>query len=202
MFLPSADAYLIRSHMAGLLNLFIPLVDIEPETDGTQFWPGSHLDEAAADRAPVLTEDAAVMARMVSPGCAAGGLLCFDYRCIHRGLANANRERAVAYIVIAMTPDAVDGHNFPPLSVWDASPDATADMPFWDDAEGRVVRVVRMRREAGIQKLANSAHVSVAEARAVVRRYCALNGLDGSYQMEASVAEALCRDQDARAPYL
>ena len=100
-----------------LVNVFVPLVDVAPESDGTQFWPGSHLDPAAPDAAPELGGNAAAMAAMVSPGCPAGGFLCFDYRCVHRGLANARRERAVAYFVVALEPDVEDRHNFPHLSV-------------------------------------------------------------------------------------
>ena len=109
----------------GLFTLFVPLVDIEPEADGTQFWPGSHLDEEAPLRSRYLHEDTAAMAEMVSPECAAGSLLCFDYRVLHRGLPNDSRERAVAYVVVATERDAVDD-NFPSaLSVFDATPATT-----------------------------------------------------------------------------
>jgi uncharacterized protein YfcZ (UPF0381/DUF406 family) len=121
----------------GLFTLFVPLVDIQPDADGTQFWPGTHLDDEAPMRSRELTEDAAEMAEMVAPGCAAGGLLCFDYRVLHRGLPNVSRERAVAYVVVATERDAVD-NNFPStLSVFDANPAITAAMPYWvGDAAG------------------------------------------------------------------
>ena len=70
----------------------------------------------------------------------AGGFLCFDYRCVHRGLASQGRERAVAYFVVAFEPDVEDSHNFPQLSVHDAPAELTEAMPFWDDAVGRVTR--------------------------------------------------------------
>ena len=116
-----------------LVNVFVPLVDVAPDSDGTQFWPGSHLDLAAPDAAPELEDNAAAMAAMVSPGCPAGGFLCFDYRCVHRGLANALRERAVAYFVVALEPGVEDSHNFPHLSVLNAPAELTETMPFWDD---------------------------------------------------------------------
>ena len=82
----------------------MPLVDVEPEADGTQYWPKSHLDPRAPDLALELKEGDAAMEEMVSPGCAAGGLICFDYTCVHRGRANGDRERPVAYIVVATSP--------------------------------------------------------------------------------------------------
>lgn len=176
----------------GLFNVFIPLVDIEADRDGTQFWPGSHLDESAPDYAPLLTEDTGAMATMVSPGCREGGLLCFDYRCVHRGLANDHRERPVAYVVIAVEDDAQDRVNFPHLSVWEATSEVTAHMPFWDDATGRKVLLARAQRDSSLRKLASSSSMSVTQARDVVRRYCSLHGLDAnSLQMQASAASAL-----------
>ena len=110
---------------------------LAPDDDGTQFWPRSHRDEAAPDRASTLAADAEAMSAMVSPGCPAGGMLSFDYRVVHRGLANERRERAVAYFVVALAAGVEDSHNFPDVGVRDATPEHAAAMPFWD-AEGRV----------------------------------------------------------------
>ena len=184
-----------------LVNVFVPLVDVAPDCDGTQFWPGSHLDPAAPDAAPELEGDAAAMAAMVSPGCPAGGFLCFDYRCVHRGLGQALRERAVAYFVVALEPDVEDSHNFPQLSVHDAPAELTETMPFWDDAVGRVTSVLRTRRDASFRRLAQARQLDAAAAKQLVRGYCATCGLEwGSLQAQESAARALLLDPDYQAP--
>ena len=183
-----------------LVNVFVPLVDVAPDCDGTQFWPGSHLDPAAPDAAPELEGDAAAMAAMVSPGCPAGGFLCFDYRCVHRGLGQALRERAVAYFVVALEPDVEDSHNFPQLSVHDAPAELTETMPFWDDAVGRVTSVLRTRRDASFRRLAQARQLDAAAAKQLVRGYCATCGLEwGSLQAQESAARALLLDPDYQA---
>ena len=61
-----------------------------------------------------------------SPLLAAGELLLFDYRCLHRGRANLTRDaRPIAYVLFAR-PGVVDRHNFPEESVYDASPAAAS----------------------------------------------------------------------------
>lgn len=82
-----------------LANVFVPLVAIAPASDGTQFWRGSHREPSAGERVDAdltLASDGAAMAQMAAPGCAAGGMLAFDYRVIHRGLANDARQRGAS----------------------------------------------------------------------------------------------------------
>ena len=128
-------ASLIPGHR--LFNVFIPLVDIEEDGDGTQFWPGSHRARGqyhrfrqALRRSGSIEDDMEAMAEMRAPACPAGGIVLFDYRLFHRGLANAARERPVAYAVCS-TGFAWDGmHNFPALSLHDAC----ASMPVEQEA--------------------------------------------------------------------
>ena len=61
--------------------------------------------------------------------------MIFDYRCIHRGLPNANRERPVAYIVVATDGSTTDTCNFPQMSIDDVLPVHIDHIPFWDDYE-------------------------------------------------------------------
>ena len=115
-----------------LYNAFVPLVHIAEGTDGTMFWPGSHVDgderlHAAASRGAEreqddgtqahLEDDATAMTEMVCPACPAGGLVLFDMRIVHRGLPNAGRDRAVAYAVLS-TGGASDTANFGTTSLW------------------------------------------------------------------------------------
>lgn len=130
---------------AGLFNIFVPLVDIEASSDGTQFLPGSQVRPApSAEDALALSLDSRSIAQMIAPACDAGGLLLFDYRVTHRGLPNGRaikftqgkkkrkngfvskvskgRERAIAYIVVA-TDETANDSNFPSNSVFDANPE-------------------------------------------------------------------------------
>lgn len=104
-----------------IYNLFIPLVDISKDGDGTMFFPSApdcvkstqavarHFLAPPDERAPYDTS------KLEAPACRAGGLMLFDYRTIHRGLPSTGRERAVAYVTVA-TGGAVDDHNFPPVA--------------------------------------------------------------------------------------
>ena len=57
-------------------------------------------------------DDTAAMAAMRAPALRAGDLLIFDYRALHRGLANSGpRARPVGYVVIS-TGLATDRQNF------------------------------------------------------------------------------------------
>ena len=116
---------------AGLYTVFVPLVDVDANADGTEFYPASHVADAGArdavraGAAPPSTE---------APAALAGQPLVFDYRVLHRGLANPSRERAVAYLVLA-TDGAYDGQNFCQMSLDDALPAHVEQMCLWSDYE-------------------------------------------------------------------
>ena len=62
-----------------LFNVFVPLVDLEEDGDGTMLWPGSHLERtrydayhAATQRSERLEDDAIAMGQMEVPRCPAG----------------------------------------------------------------------------------------------------------------------------------
>lgn len=107
-----------------LFNVFVPLVDLEEDGDGTMLWPGSHLERtrysryhAAIERSGSLEGDARAMGEMEVPACPAGGLLLFDFRLLHRGMPNTSgRERALAHAVLA-TGHASDRMNYPEASL-------------------------------------------------------------------------------------
>ena len=68
-----------------LFNLFVPLVDVEQDGFGTQFWPGSHLGRtrlpryrAAIERSGSIEDDEEAMAAMEAPACKAGGACSTD----------------------------------------------------------------------------------------------------------------------------
>ena len=85
----------------GLVTVFAPLTAFVPRNGPTELSPSTHHecdDSAPSGVAPLLQP---------------GDLLLFDYRCLHRGLANeGDARREVAYAVYAR--DGVrDVQNFP-----------------------------------------------------------------------------------------
>lgn len=115
----------------GLYNVFVPLVDIEQDGDGTEFLAGSHMHENPMLDAAFECED--MKAQTVAPAVAAGSVLLFDFRVLHRGLASKGRERPIAYLVIATETEAEDVINFPKESVFDTTQDEAAFIPYWND---------------------------------------------------------------------
>jgi hypothetical protein len=125
------------SSAVRMYNVFVPLVDISEDGDGTMFWPAPVLGESSRALAkhilgsPDSTLDASAL---VAPQTPAGGLVIFDYRTIHRGLANpevGGRERPVAYVACA-TGGARDDHNFPQTAIGDISLERAQALPFWN----------------------------------------------------------------------
>ena len=119
-----------------LYSVFVPLVDIERDGDGTEFWPTGdlHSSTRALARHIISDPDESPLDpdTLDAPACRAGGAIVFDYRAIHRGLPNeGERERAVAYVVVS-TGGATDAHNFPAQSLRDAPEGAAADFAFWN----------------------------------------------------------------------
>lgn len=111
-----------RGH--GLYNAFLPLVPVR--TQGTEFWTGSHHNEAFAERlkdaetgkyvGESILDDAEVAALIRAPQLErAEGIILFDYRVIHRGRAHdeANEARPIFYRVYAIDDAAEDVHNWP-----------------------------------------------------------------------------------------
>ena len=144
---PHADAELEHYETADddsshrLYNCFVPLVDLTARGDGTQFWPGSHVSsEAAMDtwqravEPETAEEETAAAEEAEAPACCAGGLVLFDFRIIHGGLASIGRERPIAY-VICSTGGAVDETNFPEGRIRDATADDVDVFPFWDEID-------------------------------------------------------------------
>ena len=71
--------------------VFVPLIDLDEGTGCTQFWPGTHADRELAGFGPASV----VLGAAVAPYVAAGSAVLYDYRLMHRGLANRSRERPV-----------------------------------------------------------------------------------------------------------
>ena len=91
------------------LTVFIPLIDVDGEMNGTALWPRSHHGdgwaptEAGAHRS---TETAATAAthrgNAVAPALRAGDALLFDFRLLHRALANGiGVVRPMIYLILS-----------------------------------------------------------------------------------------------------
>lgn len=134
-----------------IYNIFIPLVDVPKNADGTQFWGAPQLEKSALSVAghflPFLNRDGKkktklprISEQIDAPACSAGGLMMYDYRTIHRGLANpmcGGRERAVAYVIVA-TGGAQEGYNFPEWSIEEPiDPEIISEFPFFNELKGR-----------------------------------------------------------------
>ena len=112
------------------LNVFVPLVDITEDNGGTEFCLGSHrLTGGSPD---IVWQDAQHKDRIgctatpVAFTCRAGSVIMFDYRVLHRGLANNGPQaRQVLYFTYAHAWFR-DMHNFPVRSLLDAAPPAAA----------------------------------------------------------------------------
>ena len=108
----------------GIVNVFVPLVDVPASMGPTHFRRGSHTWDHDS---PYLTGDqrrAQERAEDVVPELSRGSVLMYDYRVFHRGGSNlsGDRMRPVAYVMYARD-GTEDTWNFPDESVWD--PDST-----------------------------------------------------------------------------
>jgi hypothetical protein len=99
------------------LNIFVPLVDITEDNGGTEFFLGSHRLTGESDS--IVWQDAAHKDNIGCTGdpvaftCRAGSVIMFDYRILHRGLANTSQTaRPVLYFTYARAWFR-DMHNFP-----------------------------------------------------------------------------------------
>lgn len=95
---------------SGLVNVFVPLIDVGALNGATELRPGSHVWEQTP-WGPAQRWDERTT-QPVAPALRAGELLLFDYRVLHRGRANASgAPRPVAYVLFAR-PGVRDEHNF------------------------------------------------------------------------------------------
>ena len=70
-------------------------MDVDAALGPTELRPGSHVKEAKTDDDDA--HDGSGAALDESPLLAAGELLLFDYRCLHRGRANLTRDPTREY---------------------------------------------------------------------------------------------------------
>lgn len=102
-------------------NIFIPLCDMPSmEWGPTELRPGSHY--YTRNLAPMLLGAACrkELRPTVAPLLQQGDVLMFDYRVLHRGLANATKEHHRAVLVLTVSEKWFDDRlNFPKRSLYD-----------------------------------------------------------------------------------
>eukprot|EP00965_Chrysotila_dentata_P026188 868430-Pleurochrysis_carterae.AAC.2 len=114
---------------AHCITIFVPLVDLEDDLLGpTQFYPGSHICGRSAlyHGLNSIGDESDCYLPFCTPRLAIGDVIAFDYRTIHRGLANTSHlsestaptARPMLYIVYARSW-FIDRVNFP------------SDAPLW-----------------------------------------------------------------------
>jgi hypothetical protein len=132
----------------GLVNVFIPLIELTAKHGPTELALATHTDPAPAAR--TFSSDADAVSTpcgpVVKPLVRAGSLLLFDWRTWHRGGANnSDGDRPVAYVTFAAKGvrgpgGGVGGNSYkqglPSLTAWAAqcglaayAPPAPADPP-------------------------------------------------------------------------
>jgi hypothetical protein len=110
---------------AHALQLFLPLCDMRLETGPTEFWPTSHLPSHApfTSLLPSLPLEAA-----------AGDAILFDFRVMHRGMANrSGKWRPILYNTCVRRGFA-DDFNFPQRSLLEDENegDGVGTEPAWE----------------------------------------------------------------------
>jgi len=88
------------------LTVFVPLVPLTSAIGPTQFWPGTHSEFGDAPRAIAKSVTFATPADTSGTeskeGAVPGDAIVFDYRILHRGLANESEQaRPLAYFTFA-----------------------------------------------------------------------------------------------------
>ena len=103
-----------------ILNVFVALDDIDVSMGPTEIRPGTHKLTRNIKKqvlGAILTKK---LRPKVCSGCKCGDALVFDYRTLHRGVANlSSRPRPVLGLVFGRKEYKADKLNFPSRSVFD-----------------------------------------------------------------------------------
>jgi len=115
------------------LNLFVPLVDLAPALGPTELRPQSHFLTRDLKRQWLVAYAKKQIQQPVTPILKAGSVLAFDYRLLHRGLANTSSQPRPVLVLTYSKPWFVDVFNFPSRSIFDYSPIQSAQQ--WELGE-------------------------------------------------------------------
>jgi Phytanoyl-CoA dioxygenase (PhyH) len=103
------------------LNLFVPLTDVTDENGPTQLRPGSHWYTRRLAPLWLAALAKKTLRPCIAPTMTRGDCLLFDYRLLHRGLANATFSNRTILVVAIAQPWFKDVVNFPQKSLYDSN---------------------------------------------------------------------------------
>jgi len=112
----------LEQHLScHVLNVFVPLKCITPEMGPTQLRPGTHYH--TRNLAPMLLAARArkTLRTPIAPLLSLGDVLVFDYRILHRGLANLSSQNRSFLVLTMSKPWFKDVLNFPTRSLEERS---------------------------------------------------------------------------------
>jgi hypothetical protein len=110
----------LQKHLpCHVMNVFVPLHDLTHAMGPTEIRPGTHYH--TRNLAPMMLAAACrkTLRRPVAPILAAGDVLMFDYRVLHRGLANKTMQNRSFLVLTVAKPWFKDILNFPKRSLDD-----------------------------------------------------------------------------------
>jgi hypothetical protein len=101
------------------LNIFIPLLDLTSDLGPTELRPGTHVH--TRNLAPMMLAAKArkTLQAPVAPLLQLGDVLVFDYRILHRGLANVSQQNRPILVLTVAQAWFKDVLNFPARSLKD-----------------------------------------------------------------------------------
>jgi hypothetical protein len=110
----------LQKHLpCHVMNVFVPLHDLTFAMGPTEIRPGTHFH--TRNLAPMMLAAACrkTLRRPVAPILATGDILIFDYRVLHRGLANKTMQNRNFLVLTVAKPWFKDILNFPKRSLED-----------------------------------------------------------------------------------
>lgn len=109
----------VTEHLpAHVLNVFIPLVDVDTMVGPTEFRPGSHYMTRDLKKMFLLAAMKKQLLPNTKPTFKKGSALLFDYRVLHRGTANKTEFPRPVYVLTFGKSWYKDTLNFPHRSVF------------------------------------------------------------------------------------
>jgi hypothetical protein len=109
------------------LNIFIPLLDLTSDLGPTELRPGTHYHTRNLVPMMLAAKARKTLQAPVAPLLQRGDVLVFDYRLLHRGLANTSQQNRPILVLTVAQAWFKDVLNFPARSLKDQSRDDASE---------------------------------------------------------------------------